>query len=629
MPYPLTESEAAGLRSEATLSQLRGQAREVVQTELLPGSPEQLWPVCAFTDLLNQAVGMQATRTSWLARESGSAWMHAETKNAGLAVAYEELPFEWEAPRRYQVERIHSKGPLKYLSFGVDLDPAEGERTRLSCRIRFVSHLPGPVAALLINKEISRFMQVFRQLAQALQAGTPALKAYFDPAPGLQAGIEAWVRDWEPIVPDVAIRQAIAGYLARAPERLAYRLRPFELARAEGLDPLAMLEACLLLSREGLLQLMWDCRCPGCKGPKESFARLGAVAAQAYCPSCAVSYGLAFDQNLELSFQPAAGLRPTSEQYFCAGSPGNTPHLSWQQNLLPGASRELALRLTPGLYVLRSLSVANELLLSLSEEHTLDQLQIEIADQFRCPAAPLAGQSPPQILELRPGARLSLRNLKAVDLTLMLENPHWRSEAVTAARVQSVQAFHDLFPDEVLGPGEALPLQAQIIFRALLQGDGGEPLGADAQSELFAWLQTRIQQHAGAVVAAADASLQAVFASPDAALAAAWDLQQELPDLNALYLAPVNLSIGIARGPCEVFGQDGRLAYRGPAPAQAEAAAAVTGQGIVIGESLLQGPEMGYYLEHPLASWQYLADPPESSERWLHCSFESAVTAPW
>lgn len=624
MAYPITEQEAAGLRSSEKLTQLRQQAQSVSQSTVLAGTPESLWPVLAFTDLLNQAVGMQQTDNTYLTRDYGGTWMHAETANSGLAVAYEELPYEWEAPHRYRVERIHSKGPLKYLSFGVEQEPAGQTQTRVTCEIRFVSILPGPVARLLINKEIAKFIRSFQQLGGALAAGRPALQAYFAPLGPAQKQIEAWSQAWQDVIPQEPIRRAIADYIVRAPERMAYRLRPFALAQAYALDPLEVLKACLQLTREGQLDLMWDCRCPGCKGPKESFQQLSKVASMAYCPTCAVSYGLAFDQNLELSFRPAASLRPTTDRYFCAGSPGNTPHISWQQNLGPSETREFSLNLAPGPYVLRSLSSANELILRLnppnaSPADALEQLSIRLANDFETGLDPA-----PEIIELTVGAQLEIANANGHEVTLMLENPYWQSLAVSAARVQAVQDFHDLFPEEILGEGASLPLQAQIFLCARIRAQADAALDEDTRAEMLSWIESRIRAHQGAAVADSADTLLGLFATPFEALSAAWDLRQELENIHLLYETPIQLELGLVQGPCEVFVDGRRLAYRGPAVERARHAAAASGgeqTGIFVAGPLLQTPEMQLFLEDPLVS----REPADSPEPGLRLVFDSEL----
>ncbi|MBF2054298.1 MAG: hypothetical protein IGS03_12675 [Candidatus Sericytochromatia bacterium] len=626
--YPLPETRAAALRSADNLQQLRQQAQPVSASVRLPGQPELLWQVLAANDFLNQAVGMQSTRNAYLARPYGSTWMHCSTKNGGLPVAYEEMPYEWLAPHYYKVERIHSKGPLKYLAFGVQLSSAGPQESDVTCTIDFVAHLPAAVARLLIRKEIQRFIKTFRQLADRLAAGTPVLKAFFDARPAQQAALHALSQRWQTLLPSADIASALADYIYRAPERLAYRLRPFELAEAYALDPLEVLKDCLLLSREGDLHLLWDCRCPGCKGPKESVKNLQNIKAVAYCETCAVSYGLAFDQNLELSFQPSARLRPTQERFFCAGSPCNTPHISWQQNLLPGETRNFVIDLPPGPYILRSLACSREILLQIQTADASAQTRLAIAADFV-----LNDQPEAETLNLLQGGQLQVHNGRSHELSLMLENPAWQSQAVTAARAQSLQAFQDLFPQEVLAPHEALPLQNQIFVRAEILNPEQlqEPEAPDSlpavQQELLDWLKQHFQAHEGAACPLTENSLLGLFASPFEALSAAWSISQELPLLGLLYNAAPQLALAVVQGPCEVFAQGQQLAYRGLALEQSrEALAHADGQRLVVGTDLLQSPEMRLFLEDPLATWERLTDTSDCGADWIAFQFDNLLT---
>lgn len=600
--YPLSQVEAQTLRSPAYIEQMRHQAQTVEGSLKLPGQPETLWPLFSATDFLNQQVGMDPTKTFFLAQENGAPWMHAQTKNAGLTVAYEELPYEWLAPFYHQVERLHSKGPLKYLRFGVELSALNATTTQVTCRIGFVSRLPNAVARVLIKKEIHKFLRLFEKLARQEQG---LFKAFFAPAATQATQIEALSARWEPYETNSAVRQALADYILRAPERLAYRIRPRELAAAYALDPLDLLNACLRLTRHKQLHLIWDCRCPGCKGPKESFQHLDALKAVAYCESCAVQYGVAFDQNLELSFQPAREIRPVRELYFCAGSPANTPHISWQANLMPGQQQHLSLAVAPGYYVLRSLLCPNEINLHIDPAGH-DALALTVTETLD---VALDQEPDQQLISLKPGAILQLNNQRAVLCTLMLEHIGWQSQTVSAADVQAVQTFHDLFPDEVLAPGESLPLQSQVFLVAY------SPPESAAASEIQELCHQVIQQHHGAAVVQSSERTLGIFSSAYEVLAAAWDLRQELGNLNLMYEQPESLILAVSQGPCEVYSDGLRLNYRGPAVDELEAALKQGCDGLIARESFFQNPTLAEFFELPEAKW--LRIPQSEGEDWL------------
>ncbi|MGV3525491.1 MAG: DUF5939 domain-containing protein [Candidatus Sericytochromatia bacterium] len=609
--YPISEVEAQTLRSAPYIEQMRQQAQTVERSLDLPGQPETLWSVFSATDFLNQQVGMQATDIFFLEQDSGAPWMHAQTKNAGLTVAYEELPYEWQAPFRYHVERLHSKGPLKYMRFGVELSALDASTTRVTCRIGFVSHLPNAVARVLIQKEIGKFMKLFQRLATQ-QQGQTLLKAFYAPEGAHAQQIQALCARWEPFEPDASVRWALADYILRAPERLAYRIRPRELAAAYALDPLDLTKACLRLTRHQQLHLIWDCRCPGCKGPKESFQHLAELKAVAYCESCAVQYGVAFDQNLELSFQPARDIRPVRELFFCAGSPANTPHISWQVNLLPGQRQRAVLALAPGYYVLRSLLCPNEITV-LIDPAGADSLELSVSATLDIPAESAE-------ISLRPGALLQLHNQRGVICTLMLENITWQSQTLSAADVQSVQSFHDLFPDEVLAPGESLPLQSQVFLLAY------SPPASTAAAEIQALCHALIQQHQGAAVVLAPDRTLGIFASAYEALAAAWEMRQELSGLNLMYEQPESLVVALSQGPCEVYSDGQRLNYRGPALDTLELIREQGHDAVVACESFFQHPSLAVFFDQPESEWLRLPQP--EGEDWLQMR-EQAVESLW
>lgn len=334
MSYPLSLPEAETLRSPKNLAKYRQKARCVSRDIILGQQREELWPLLRHTDFLNQQVGMKTTTNSFLALEQGGSLMHATAKNGAFAVAYEEFPYVWEAPAVYAVERVFVKGPLKYLQFKVELEPLDVDaagipQTRVVCSISFVSVLPPLLARLAIGQEIDKFMGSFQRLAQRLTTGEKGLLPFFEALP--EQALLPLTEKWSALTTVPTLARDLVHYFLAAPERLSYRLRPREFAAWYDHDPLDVLNLCLYLASQGDLHMQWDCRCPGCKGPKSSYTQLSQLSAVSYCESCASHYGLAFDQNIELTFSPAAQIRQVSDAFFCAGSPGNTPHVAWQQ----------------------------------------------------------------------------------------------------------------------------------------------------------------------------------------------------------------------------------------------------------------------------------------------------------
>ncbi len=583
MSYPLSLQAAHELRAVENLSKYRAKAQCVVREVVLPQGREALWPLLCHTDFLNQQVGMKATTNFFMALAEGGSLMHAQAKNGPFQVAYEEFPYIWEAPAVYAVERIFVKGPVHYLQFKVELETTDtASQTRVKCAIHFVSKLPSAVAKLVIGQEIDKFMASFQRLARRLEAGEKGLLPFFAVLPESQL---APVSDkWSAFTAVPGLARDLAHYFLCAPERLSYRLRPREFAAWYDHDPLEVLNLCLYLAYQGDLQMHWDCRCPGCKGPKESYTQLAQLKNMGYCASCAAHYGLAFDQNIELTFAPSSQIRDVSDAFFCAGSPGNTPHVAWQQIVPAHTTAHLTVQAPPGRYILRSLNFSPE------KELTLDAAAPQAALEFALTAQGLTAELEPLTCA---ALTLHFENTRDYAITLLLEDVFWDDLAVTAAQVQCVQMFHDVFPAEALGTDVSLPLSHQVFLAVHW---------TDADPELWTWTQFQLGQFQGALLQASGTAEQRrwIFASAFDALAAAWSLQEAFGEMADFYGDSQRLTVTLAAGPCEVQCQAEQLHYTGPALEELAALSdwqgQLAGHNILVPVSWFAQPEMTSFL---------------------------------
>lgn len=585
--YPISIEQATALRSPENLEKHRKKARQVRRDIVLPYSREVLWPLLCHTDLLNQQVGMKTTTNFFSAQEQGGSLMHARGKNGGFAVAYEEFPYVWNAPEHYAVERLFIKGPIKYLCFQVALEAVAPQETRVECAIDVVTKLPPPLAKLLIGQEIDKFIATFKQLADRLDKGQKGLLPFFQNLPDRALVLQA--EKWSAFTTDAELVKHLSHYFLCAPGRLSYRLRPREFAAWYDHDPLDVLNLCLYLVHQGDLSMQWDCRCPGCKGPKSSYRRLFDLKAVSYCESCATRYGVAFDQNIELTFSPAPHLRQVSDDFFCAGSPGNTPHISWQHIMPPQTHTQLEVHLAPSTYVLRSLQFEKERLITFDADSPHEHL-----DAHQNLGSPgLAGLATSEGALKCSGLTLSFDNLTDYPVLLMLEDVHWQSLAVTAAEVQCVQMFHDVFPHEELAEDITLPLSFQVFL---------ELHWAFADQELMEWGCDQLRQFQGAKLSEDAQQTRWIFASAFDALAAAWAVQEAFQDMCDFYAAEQTLTLTIAAGPCMVSSGDGAWQYRGEATEQlarlSQLASALPSHNILVSAALFSKPGMATFLEH-------------------------------
>jgi len=543
-------SSSLSLREKSTLEDLRSRAQHLSADVVLPYSPEYLWPLVCDTDMLNQQVGLSPTENRFHPSPFGGSQMYVETKMAGLAQAYEEFPFEWQAGKFFEVERVFHKGLFKYLCFGIQLQPETDNTTRLTLKMDYVAAAPGPLVSAGLQLNLNQFLKVLGQYAEKLKKGLSGPLVYFSESNKAQDKITQLQKTWENLSGDPKQAEALAQWVYLAPERYASRIRPFEVAALYGLVPLDTLRFCLMATRAGYLHARWDMRCPGCKGPKENSEHLAGVSSQAFCPTCVADYAVGFDQNLELTFFPDSGLRKLSETHFCAGSPANTPHLFAQFNFWPQTERLLTLHLPPGQYMMRSLAMENELL-----------LQVAAGGESEWDVS-LAGHFEQSSLVLAPEGRLRVHNNKDYFQTLQIESLDWDAQVCSAALVSSLPEFKDFFSDELLAEGTTLPISSQTLWLASLF-QNGESVNDPAHLE---WLEQAVSDHDGSVWRREAESRLAVFQDPLDALKAALTAFQSLHAVNQFLTEhPLELRLSFHTGPCWVQSREGQLDYHGEA----------------------------------------------------------------
>src|SRR6266849_195836 len=98
----------------------------------LESSPEQLWPLVADTNRFNRDTGVpEVEAVSAKGTRRGNARRRLRLFFLGMAVEWEEQPFEWARPQRFGVVRRYTKGPITELRVVADLIPRDPAGTKL------------------------------------------------------------------------------------------------------------------------------------------------------------------------------------------------------------------------------------------------------------------------------------------------------------------------------------------------------------------------------------------------------------------------------------------------------------------------------------------------------------------
>ncbi len=559
----------------------------------LESSPRQLWPYVSNTDRLNRAVGLPAVEFTTRAVPGGGSERFGALRKLGLNLTYQEHPFEWIEGRRLGVLREFSSGPFRWLVSVTELQPRAGGGTTLTHQVRLEPRglLGRTAAAVEIGGKGRRGLdRVYRRIDAALagRLGRPGLVDPFEEPVALSArrrrALERRLDQLGERGLDPEVVERLGDFLRQAPPQEAARIRPLALARRLGLEPGPVVAACLHGARLGLLQMLWDLLCPVCRIPSEIKDTLRELKGHGRCEACGIDYELDFANAVEMIFRAHPEIRETELGIYCIGGPAHSPHVAAQLRLAPGERLELELALPEGAYRLRG-----------------PQLPYSFDFRVQPGAAALRwdlslGGAPPQEWPhaLRPGGQvLALANASAQELLVRVERTVARDDALTAARAASLALFRELFPEEVLAPGQLVNVATVTLLLTELDQPGdlyrelGDVRGFALVHEHFRVLERCIRQGGGALVKTVGDGVLAAFSEAAPAVETALELQRQLSGNSATQA--LRLRVAVHRGPALAATINEHLDYFG---ASVREAARLPGL-VRGGEVLLTAPVAG------------------------------------
>ncbi|HEU5089661.1 MAG TPA: DUF5939 domain-containing protein, partial [Roseiflexaceae bacterium] len=318
----------------------------------------------------------------------------------GVPVTWREYPFEWIFEQWFEVTRVFEPPfPVETLITRTVLTPLDARRTHAEVQVRMTARNiigSGPARWFVEGKFLRDMRRVYRQFGQFAHEAS-----IYVPPPPLrkpavnQARLKAGTQRLRQAGIQPALIARLTAYLSEADDPDVVKIRPFVLADRWGVGRLDVLRMFLYATRAGLLDLEWDVICPGCRGASERHAQLSDIRNEAHCPSCLIRYDVDFEESVELRFSVSPDIRTAADLVFCVGGPASTRHIMMQVWLDPGEQRDLAIRLEPGMYRLRSQQVIERNQLEVSDAAGDYHAAITLDEQaFRVEGGPLgSGES--------------------------------------------------------------------------------------------------------------------------------------------------------------------------------------------------------------------------------------------
>ncbi|HWY77484.1 MAG TPA: DUF5939 domain-containing protein [Verrucomicrobiae bacterium] len=565
--------------------------------------PAAVWPALSNTDWLNRALGLPPVRYSIQPLPEGSSLIMARARIFGREMRWREYPFEWLEPEFYRVHRVYETGPLREARLGTELTPQADGGTEVLMYSEVVprSALDGWLIKRVFGpKTLRDTARIVAHLETALRTKAavvpPRLPVHTPNEAGLQTGLAKLRATGQP---DARIK-LLENLLRESPDMELSHIRPFAIARRWNLDQWTTLELFLQATRCGLVDLSWELLCPNCRSmPLSPNLSLSQIQRTAHCEVCQIKYDAEFDKSVELKFAVNPAIRPRENQVYCLAGPGGKPHVLSQTWLEAGEEKLWKL---PAKYAGRRLRSPQVKAPHIFPDDATPSSGQRLA--IRCDASGFAVNSEPD------GHRSGFawaKNQNAFPVLLVLEQPQWSDDILTAARVTNWQSFRDLFASEVISPSEQITVGAQVILftdlrgsTAMYRGLGDAPAYSIVRNH-FTVLLEAVRAHHGTVVKTIGDAVMAAFSRVDEALEAVREMHANLPTVNAREKGPLALKSSLHVGPCLAVNANDRLDYFGTTVnLAARMVSCCQGGDLTISDDLFQRPEIAQFLEgHP------------------------------
>ncbi|NNE84681.1 MAG: adenylate/guanylate cyclase domain-containing protein [Alphaproteobacteria bacterium] len=522
-------------------------------------SPDAVWRVFADTARFNETAGLPKQEIVETPQPDGSVLHEGRARQGPIKLAWREAPVNWVANQWFEHCRYFTKGPIKSLCASFRVVPEGAGSTGIyTAEMESASWLGELALRTATFPMIGRkFTHMAAMARRHLNGESETQFGYTPPKPDART-----VARVAQIVVAIEATPYGHGHAARLAERVLYgqevdlvKIRPLALAQEWQIDRQEAIELCLEATRAGLLNLRWDLLCPRCRVAKAVVGGLDALPTGAHCGTCNIDYEREFSQNVELSFEPAPGNRTIVQGEYCLFGPMSEPHIVVHITVPAGARRHVEARLAPGPYRLRTLEAGPETDIDYAGG-AFPVVELTDGDIAPGPDAP--------------DGTIALVNDTPHERTFVIEERAWVADALTADQVTSIQAFRDLFSDQVLRPGDEIAVQRIALMFTDLRGSTAlyEEVGDAAAYRLvrdhFGLLTGIVRRHRGAVVKTIGDAVMASFHLPEDALAAALAIQHEVAAFNeGEGEGHIVIKVGLHTGPCIAVTLNDRLDYFG------------------------------------------------------------------
>ncbi|MEM7564917.1 MAG: adenylate/guanylate cyclase domain-containing protein, partial [Pseudomonadota bacterium] len=522
-----------------------------------PHPVEKLWDLVSDTARWGEATGFPKYQANERLQDDGSVRVYGEIEVVGISIKWEELPVNWVSNHWFEQTRLIQRGPIASMTNAARLEN-HGDSSKLEIELKFETRnlLGSIIAKKLQNSYADKVKQLIDSADKLISSEQPDLfVSTYEPS---LTTINRSARLLQKITQtpyEHGLGQQLVDYINGQLEVDLWSIRPLAIARRWQADPGQVVELFLQSVRSGLLESRWDILCPRCRVSKTTASNMSDLPKGSHCEACNIDFDSDFARNVELSFSPGPSIRPIEPGFYCRSGPGTTPHIKLQSSLAAGESRCLPLLLDKGDYRLRTLEAGSEITLSWNQE-LFPQIIL---------------QDNKIMLETTSASHeICIHNKTKEHRTFIIDELNWMKDVLTAEQVMTVQAFRDLFSDQVLRPGDEVSIRnvtfmfSDLVGSSSLFNELGDAEAYHIVREHFADLNQIMRTHQGSIVKTIGDGIHASFLAPENAIQAALEMQSAMPAFNErLGVKDISIRIGLHSGSSIAVTLNDRLDYYG------------------------------------------------------------------
>lgn len=505
------------------------------------------WNVMIDTSRFNERMGLPP-----MEYEEKNGKMFGKTRNAGIAMEWEEVPWEWEYCKTLSNARIYSKGFAKYVRSRYVFCPISETETRLLVYFGWIPR--HKIGALILKIGMPRIQKAYRNAIEEIEkeiqvredtesfsiiSGNPLEEAAIINKDRLDEIRAQLLRDGC----DAILVDKFLTKIQKESENDLYRIQIKKIAMEWNRPYREILKIALYGCKTGLLTLSWDLICPHCRGVRKEIEHLGEIPESANCDVCDIDFSSNSKNSVEITFHIHPSIREIRKRYFCAAEPATKRHIYLQKVLEPNTVFQTSLNLDSGIYRMRVGSRKQYNFLEI-DSLSRDKENPPIAGELE-----LDSKNLEDITHSSSELNLSISNPENNAVPFVIESREEDRYALRPGDLLNYHEFRNIFSEEFISDGITLDIGTQTILftdivgsTKLYQNYGDSKAFTEVRKH-FVEIYRIIQEYGGVVVKTIGDSVMASFYEPSQSIEAAIAIQEFFQDPENSELLKIRISI--------------------------------------------------------------------------------------